>query len=282
MKIVPLLLATTFAAAIGLGTVPAMAQSPNDNGMQSGQMNEGMQSGQMNGSNESQQNGWGRDHDWSGNRNWQQNNEQGNGWMGRHHRWMMGGGPGWMGHGWWHHHRHEARGARFIFKHGRAFADIQCPANQNLNNCVNAATTLLSRIANIKQQESSQMNSGNRGPTTNGSGFNGQGFNGTNGSGVNGINGSSGPNLNEGNGSNPNGPNGAGIGNTNGSDLNNGSGSTVNGGTNGSGASTNGSGIPATGPGINGQSSNGSGVNHITIPSQNGSDSSDRGMSTNR
>ena len=66
--------------------------------------------------------------------------------MGPHAGGMMGPRAGWMGRhaGWRHHHR--PRGARFTFTRGNARVDIQCPANQSLKDCVDAAGTLIDKV----------------------------------------------------------------------------------------------------------------------------------------
>ncbi len=180
MKIVPLLVASTFAVAIA--AVPVMAQSQqNDEGnsSQSAQMNWQNSSGQNDFDRNDQDNRWDRDRDWNNRRGGQQNNEEsegqgygnGYGWMNRHHRWMMGGGPGWMmgrGPGWmmggpgWMMGRRgwggHAGGAHFMFKRGNEKIVIQCPGDENINVCVNAASRLMDKLKSMDNQGSGQPN----------------------------------------------------------------------------------------------------------------------------
>ncbi len=153
MKIVSLLLATAVAAIVG--SAPALAQSA---GTPSGNS---APSPQMNAPTHPDQNEWARDRDWSARPGWQQG---GYGWMGPwmmgpQARWMMGGGPGWMmgrQPGWMEHHRgwgrwrHRPRGAHFSFRRGDARIDIQCPANQSLKDCVDAAGTLIDKVSSMR------------------------------------------------------------------------------------------------------------------------------------
>ena len=64
--------------------------------------------------------------------------------------WMMGQRPGWMGQraGSQRFH-HRPRGAHFRFVRGDARIDIQCPANQPLKDCVDAASTLIDKVAHM-------------------------------------------------------------------------------------------------------------------------------------
>ncbi len=65
--------------------------------------------------------------------------------------WMMGQRPGWMGRraGWRQRFHHRPRGAHFRFVRGDARIDIQCPANQPLKDCVDAASTLIDKVAHM-------------------------------------------------------------------------------------------------------------------------------------
>ena len=157
MKIVSLALATAVAAVIG--SAPLLAQSPNnDTGGTS-------QSGaRMNAPTHPGENQWDRDRDWNGRPGWQQGGAgygwMGPGMMGPQAGWMMGPQsgsmmgqrPGWMmgrRAGWRRGHHHEPRGAHFRFVRGDARIDIQCPANQSLKDCVDAASTLIDKVANM-------------------------------------------------------------------------------------------------------------------------------------
>jgi hypothetical protein len=147
MKIVSLVLATVVAAVIG--ATPALAQSADT---PSG--NTSPPAPQMNAPTHPGQNRWARDRDWYG-----RPGGYGYGWMGPHTGWMMGGGPGWMmGHrrpGWRGHHggwrrwHRRSRGARFTFTRGNGRVDIQCPANQSLKECVDAASTLIDKVRSM-------------------------------------------------------------------------------------------------------------------------------------
>lgn len=165
MKIVPLLVASTFAAAIA--AVPVMAQSQqNDEGnsSHSTQMNRQNGSGQNDFDQRGQNNRWGRDRDWNDRRGTQQNNEEcegqgygnGYGWMNRQHRRMMGTGPGWMmgRRGW----GGRAGGAHFMFKRGNEKIDIQCPRDENINVCVNAAGRLMDKVQSMNNEGSGEPN----------------------------------------------------------------------------------------------------------------------------
>jgi hypothetical protein len=143
MKIVSLVLAAAVAAVIG--SAPALAQ-PADT-----QSGDTPQSGaEVNAPTHPGPNQWDRDRDW--NRPGWQGGVPGYGWMGRGPRggWMMGQRPSWMGRqGAWHRFHHRPRGAHFRFQRGNARIDIQCPANQSLKDCVDAASTLIDKVAHM-------------------------------------------------------------------------------------------------------------------------------------
>jgi hypothetical protein len=148
MKILSLVLAAAFAAMIG--SSPLLAQSA---GTSSG--NAPQSSAQMNAPTHPSQNQWARDRDW-----YRQQGGYGYGWMGPgmmgpHHGWMMGQRPGWMGpHAGWRRGQRQPRGARFIFTRGNSRVDIQCPANQNLKECVDAASTLIDKVRSMGPSDS--------------------------------------------------------------------------------------------------------------------------------
>ncbi len=141
MKIVSLVVATTVAAVIG--SAPVLAQStdtPSGNPPSGPQMNAPTHPGP---------NQWARDRDWYG-----RPGGYGYGWMGPwmmgpHAGWMMGRRPGWMGHHGWRRWHRPPRGARFTFTRGNARVDIQCPANQSLKDCVDAASTLIDKVRSM-------------------------------------------------------------------------------------------------------------------------------------
>ena len=146
MKIVSLALATAVAAI--LGSTPLLAQAPNNDA--SGTARSGAQ---MNAPTHPGPNQWDRDREWYG-----RQDGPGYGWrgMGPQSGWMMGPGwmmghhPGWMGQrAGWRRHRHAPRGAHFRFARGNARIDIQCPANQPLKDCVDAASTLIDKVAHM-------------------------------------------------------------------------------------------------------------------------------------
>jgi hypothetical protein len=158
------LLATAVAAVIG--SAPLLAQSADT---QSG--NTSQSAPQMNPPTHPGANQWARDRDW-----YARPGVPGYGWMGPHAGWMMGGGgpgwmmghrPGWMGHhaGWRRGHR-GPRGARFTFTRGNARVDIQCPANQPLKECVDAASTLIDKVGSMGPPAPGQPKppAGNSGP----------------------------------------------------------------------------------------------------------------------
>jgi len=146
--------AAVTAAAIGFAA-PALAQSNNN------EMN-GTNGFGMHTQTTSERSDNNMDRDWSDNDrdNWRGEHgwhHQGRGWdhhgdygCGRHQGWMMGGGPGWVGRymqGW-----SRPRGASFHFQHGNSRIDIQCPARQNLSDCVNAADKILDKLAAMKRE----------------------------------------------------------------------------------------------------------------------------------
>lgn len=144
MKIVPLVVATAVAAVIG--SSPLLAQSadaPSANTPQSGSA--------MNAPTHPGQSQWDRDRDWY--RSGRQQGGPGFGWMGPwmmgpRAGWMMGQRPGWMGrHAAWR--QRPPRGARFTFTRGDARVDIQCPASQSLKDCIDAASTLIDKVAGM-------------------------------------------------------------------------------------------------------------------------------------
>ena len=141
MKIVSLVLATAFAAVIG--SAPLHAQSAGDrsgNAQPSGS--------EMNAPTHPDANQWDRDRDWYRQPGWPQgaSGYMGPWMMGPREGWMMGPRAGWMGHhGNWRHHR-RPRGARFVFKRGNASVVVECPANQSLKDCVDAAGTLIDKV----------------------------------------------------------------------------------------------------------------------------------------
>jgi hypothetical protein len=143
MKIVPLVLATVFAAVIG--SSPVLVPSADAQSAVGSPMNAPTHPGP---------NQWARDSDWYPRPGWQQGSPA-YGWMGPRMmgpqaHWMMGGGPGWTRQraGWWHR-VHRPRGAHFSFSRGNARIDIQCPANQSLKDCVDAASTLIDKVARM-------------------------------------------------------------------------------------------------------------------------------------
>lgn len=146
MKIASLALAAAVAAVIG--SAPAMAQSSNND------TGSNTRSGSQLSAPTHPQNEWARDRDWYARPGW----AQGAPGYGRMGPWMMGGGPGWMmGHhrGWmgqragWRRFHHRPRGAHFSFRRGNAHIDIQCPANQSVKACVDAASTLIDKVARM-------------------------------------------------------------------------------------------------------------------------------------
>jgi hypothetical protein len=146
MKIVPVILATAVAAVIG--SSPLLAPSADAQSSSTSQSDS-----QMNAPTHPGANQWARDRDWYPRPGWQQGGPA-YGWMGPwmmgpHARWMMGGGPGWMGRraGW--HRRARPRGAHFSFSRGNAHINIQCPANESVKDCVDAASTLIDKVRSM-------------------------------------------------------------------------------------------------------------------------------------
>lgn len=154
-----ILLAAAVAAVIGAS--PSLAQTsdtPSGSTSQSGP--------QMNAPTHPGPNQWARDREWYGQPGWQ----GGYGWMGPwmtgpQHGWMMGRGHDWQGrHGWRRGHR-GPRGARFTFTRGNARVDIQCPVNQSLKECVDAASTLIDKVGDMGPSAGQpQSPGGNGGP----------------------------------------------------------------------------------------------------------------------
>ena len=139
MKIVSLVLATAFAAV--LASAPLHAQSAGD---QSG--NAPTSGPEMNAPTHPGASQWDRDRDWYRRPGGYGYGNMGPWMMGPRAGWMMGPGAHWMRRhaGWRHHHR--PRGARFTFTRGNARVDIQCPADQSLKDCVDAASTLIDKV----------------------------------------------------------------------------------------------------------------------------------------
>ncbi|MEJ2623589.1 MAG: hypothetical protein P8Z80_03325 [Pseudolabrys sp.] len=141
MKIVSLVLATACVAV--LASAPLHAQSAGDRSGNASPSGPVMHAPTHPGANE-----WARDRDWYRRPGWPPNGYgyMGPWMMGPHASGMMGPRAGWMGrHACWRHH-HRQRGARFTFTRGNARVDIQCPANQSLKDCVDAAGTLLDKV----------------------------------------------------------------------------------------------------------------------------------------
>jgi hypothetical protein len=143
MKIVPVVVATVFAAVISFS--PLLVPSAAAQSAAGSQMNAPTHPGP---------NQWARDRDWYTRPGWQQGGPA-YGWMGPwmmgpHARSMMGGRPGWAGrHASWRHWHRYTSGAHFSFSRGNARIDIQCPANQSLKDCVDAASTLIDKVAGM-------------------------------------------------------------------------------------------------------------------------------------
>lgn len=136
MKIVSILLAAAVAAVIG--SAPALAQSTNSDSGGSAQPGS-----QMNAPTHPGPNQWARDSDWYARPGVPGYGRMGPWMMGPHARGMMGYRPGWRR---FHHH---SRGARFTFTNGKSRVDIRCPANQSLKDCVEAAGTLIDKVARM-------------------------------------------------------------------------------------------------------------------------------------
>jgi hypothetical protein len=155
MKTLPL--ASAIALVVVFGSAQSLRAQPSDHGAAN--------QSQMNAPDHPGQSQWDRDRDGQPRPPWQGPSY---GWMGP---WMMGRGPGWMmgpragwimrGHpgwmmgpraGWrrWHHNR---GGAHFRFARGNARIDIQCPADQSLKDCVDAASTLIDKVAHMGPSE---------------------------------------------------------------------------------------------------------------------------------
>ncbi len=146
MKFVSLVLATAVTTVIG--SAPLYAQSSGD------QSSNNSQSGsEMNAPTHPGWQGWDRDRDWDGHCGWGSHGcgRMGPGMMGPRGGWTMG--SGFMGReaGWHHHHHRHARGAHFVFQRGNARIDIQCPANQSVNDCVSAAGTLIDKVESMER-----------------------------------------------------------------------------------------------------------------------------------
>ena len=145
-RVSTILFATAVAAVIG--SAPALAQSADT---QSG--NPPQSGSEMNAPTHPGPNQWARDRDWN-RPGWQQGvpayGRMGPWMMGPHAGWMMGQRPGRMGrHAGWQRFHHRSRGARFTFTRGDGRVDIQCPANQNLKDCVDAASTLIDKVGHM-------------------------------------------------------------------------------------------------------------------------------------
>ena len=142
MKIVSIVLATAFAAVMGSAPLRAQSATTSSSGSE------------MNAPTHPGANQWDRDRDWY-------QRPGGSGYMGPPSMgpwmmcpragWMMGPRAGWMGRhaGRWHHSHSRPRGARFIFKRGNASVVIECPPNQSLKDCVDAASTLIDKVMHM-------------------------------------------------------------------------------------------------------------------------------------
>lgn len=144
MKIVSLVLITACVAVIG--SAPLHAQSTDT---QTGSTPK--TDSQLNAPTHPGPNQWDRDRDWyarpgiaQGGYGW-----MGPGMMGPNAGWMMGQRRAWMARHAAVHRQHQARGARFIFQRGNARVDIQCPADQSLKDCVDAAGTLIDKVTRM-------------------------------------------------------------------------------------------------------------------------------------
>jgi hypothetical protein len=160
MKIAALALASTFALAVGCAQ-PVFAQTQDQTGAgnqpyaqdQSDTDNNNATTGANNG-----QNGNWRDEE----------NDNSRGDHGWHDR-RMGMGPMM----WRRHHMMmmgALGGAHFHFARGKARIDIQCPAEDNLQACVHAATQLIDKLAELRRNGESNTGSATPGnDETNGS-----------------------------------------------------------------------------------------------------------------
>lgn len=146
MKIASLALATALIAIVG-SVQPTFAQSYNSSGENAGNSSD---SGSEMDAPSQPNDQWNRDRDW------------------HHGGWGRDGGgmgPPSMHHGWMeHHHRMMGMmrmmggregGARFHFKRGDASIDIRCPANEDLQACVNAASKLIDKVTSMGEHHAS-------------------------------------------------------------------------------------------------------------------------------
>lgn len=128
MKYIPLVIAASLAAS----TLPSFAQAPQDNPPN----NPGGPGPGMN-----QPPAGNRDHD---------------------QRWRPD--RGWGGHRFRHEAREEwlmhAGGAHFRMRRGNAVIDIQCPRDESVDNCVNAAGRLIDKVASMHRPGSSGATNG--------------------------------------------------------------------------------------------------------------------------
>lgn len=133
MKLIPLLAAAALLS--GVSAYPSFAQSDSPSGDTVG--NQARSDSGMRGMSRMHD-----DDDWDGDRDSSR-------WHRRHHD--MGGHMGMMGM------MMRPRGAHFRFRRGDARIDIQCPARESLQNCVEAAGELIDKVSRLGPHASTPM-----------------------------------------------------------------------------------------------------------------------------
>lgn len=155
MRIVPLTVATALAAIIG--SVPASFAQPYDQNNR-GDDNQSQYQSDMTGPGYQAQNedGWHRgraeDRDQDRDRDWGQRS---------HHRW--GPGMGFMGPMSRSARGPMTQGARFHFARGNARIDIQCPPQNDMQSCVQAAGQLLDKLSSMQNSTLAKPDGGSSG-----------------------------------------------------------------------------------------------------------------------
>ena len=171
MKIAALALASALAAAGFAQPSFAQQNSNQDQSNQFGQQQYGQQQyGQgMQDSDEDQgpdNRNWQRGGNWRNDARAENNeNNENDGWRRMHQRMERRMGGMWQGHhrGWAQNAR---EGATFRFGNGQARMVVHCPGNESIQNCVQGATQLLDKIANLKSNTAASSGTNGSGSTT--------------------------------------------------------------------------------------------------------------------
>jgi hypothetical protein len=147
MKIASLALATALAAMVG-SAQPTLAQPYDKSG--GSDEKQSQDAPRMHQRMHQQQQDQSSDHD----RDWQSR-------PGRHHRSRAEGGPMGQMHGWGRRGMGRCGGVQFHFARGNERIDIQCPADQNMESCVRAASQLIDKVMNSANKSDARFDGAN-------------------------------------------------------------------------------------------------------------------------